>query len=434
MINFYPAVCCLSHPSIIYVRRFYFFIAVLLVGQAWTFAWVLQPVPFSDWAYYWEAARGNVSYERGGVLLYVLKAFQWLGLSAHYTATLLNLTFALVILVVLYHGSRETIKLGATLACLYLLLIGPYFSVVQFDLSSTAVLIAGFYFLSVEGDTVKRRTMALTSFLLIAVAVSSRPQFLLVLVAFGAFVTLGCLIFARKNMSAAKRASSSAVILIAASLAGFAIDSALRSSAGRADAVRTTSGVTLYAGLLSSGAERPWCGHWSEVATRDAREDAKLPLFQAISGRLAQRPVTYWVSVARCKATGILLPTAYALSWSMGAPSVAERVERDELNHNLRSWMHLMYRGEHYAYLLLLLSIYGIFFIALYRDILKKNVTSAIGLLSWIAAFWSVHLVFEIQARYFLPLFLTLPIFATGLFHPLFMPRIYSQSDSRATS
>lgn len=117
--------------------------AALLVFVAVASALVIKPLPFSDWTYYWEAARGTVGYERGGVLVYALRGLQLLQLPPYATALILNLGAAAILLGVASRAERTRTGVATWLVYLYLLAIAPYYAVVQFDLAATALLCAG---------------------------------------------------------------------------------------------------------------------------------------------------------------------------------------------------------------------------------------------------------------------------------------------------
>ena len=344
----------------------------------------------------------------------MLRALQKLPLAPYAVMLLINLASALVILAIAYRADGRRIGLASALVYAYLLAITPYFAVVQFDLSATALLCAGFGFLALDAPAARRPWVILAATLLVAGAVSSRPQFLLVLLVFAALVTAAAA-FARGTGSASRRrAMLAAGALLAATLLGFAADSALRSGAGRAEAVRTNSGVTLYAGLLSSETSPPTCGHWSPEATRDARADAHLPLVEAVSARLRAEPSTHWIAVVQCKSGAIALPGAYALSWSLGSPNVAERFSAQGEDRHLQAAAPYLYRVEHLGYYALTLLIYAAALIASVQRARQHRWLWALLPVLWVASFWLVHSVFEIQARYFLSLFVVLPLLSAS--------------------
>jgi len=383
---------------------------VTLVAALW--AYVLRPMPFSDWAYYWQVAQGVVSYERGGVMVFVLRFLQVLGLAPFQAALVMNVIAAIAILSVAWRWSGRRCGLALMLVAAYLLAITPYFSVVQFDLPATSMLVVGLGCLVLAAG--ERRSVASTglALLLVALAVSSRPQFLLVLVVFAGLLVPASLPLRRLASPAGSLRVP--VVLLLGAMSGFSIDSALRAGAGRADAVRTTSAVTLYAGLLSSGTTRPGCGHWSPLATYDARADAARPLPVAIQRRLALRPTAYWLAVVGCKAPSIGLPSSFALSWSLGGPLASDG--DPSLQHRLKSgaWPEALFRIEGWTYRALVVLIYLHAATMVVRHLGRRRWFPVILPVAWLASYWIVHAVFEIQGRYFLSLFLLLPLLARG--------------------
>ncbi|MCE7032796.1 hypothetical protein LY625_09260 [Lysobacter sp. GX 14042] len=406
--------------------------ALLLVAAAAGWATAIRPQPFSDWLYYWEAARGAIAYERGGIMLFVLRVLQKLPLAPYAVMLLINLASALVILAIAYRADGRRIGLASALVYAYLLAITPYFAVVQFDLSATALLCAGFGFLALDAPAARRPWVILAATLLVAGAVSSRPQFLLVLLVFAALLGTTAAMARAALFTTRRPTMLSALVLMVGALLGFAGDSALRAQAGRSEAVRTNSGVTLYAGLLSSGTSPPTCGHWSLQAMRDARADAHLPLQRAVSTRLRQQPPGHWLEVMRCKAGMIVFPEAYALSWSLGAPDVVDRLAAVDGDTHLQATAAYLYRIEDLGYRVLLVLIYAFALAAVVRSARKGQWLPAMLPLFWLASFWLVHAIFEIQARYFLSLFVVLPLMAVSSTHRNgnYVPRESAWADS----
>lgn len=382
--------------------------AALLAAVATTWAFVIKPLPFSDWDYYWKAAEGTISYERGGVLVFALRLLQALSLPPYATALVMNLIAALALLILAHRVDGARIGITAILVLVYLLAITPYYAVVQFDLPATALLCGGLYLLMPDTIGGQRAWHVIAAVLLVSFAVSSRPQFFLVLLVFGTLLMFAAVLAARFRGLLTNKAAIVATVLIGAALLGFAIDSAMRADAGRSEAVRTNSAVTLYAGLLSSGTSRPGCGYWSEQATREARADAALPLAQAVSGRLKEQPMRHWLAVVRCKVPDIVLPASYALSWSLGAPDVTERINASEHEQQLSALSTRLYRMERLGYGAVLILIYAFTAMVIVRRVRDQRWIAALLPALWVLSYWLVHSIFEIQPRYFLGLFLIL--------------------------
>lgn len=388
--------------------------AALLVLVSATWAFAVRPAPFSDWAYYWDAALGVVGYERGGILLFILRMLQAIDLRPFAAALVMNMAAALAIMAITYRAEGSRVGVATILVTAYLFAITPFHSVVQFDLPATALLFGGIYLLAIRSYPGAKGWPTVAGVTLVALAVSSRPQFLLILLCFSTILVLGVVIPGRLAGRQATPATTLAVALAAAALLGFAMDSALRAQADRSEAVRTNSAVTLYAGLLSSGVSPPACGHWSRRATRDARADARLPVLEAVAGRLQEKPLEHWLSVLACKIPGILLPSPYSLSWSLGAPNVVERLDDPGQLQQLTRWAPQLYRLEFWVYRGLLVLIYGYVGLVVVLRARKRQWAAAALPVFWLVSYWAVHSVFEIQARYFLSLFLVMPLLATG--------------------
>src|SRR5690606_32583437 len=286
--------------------------------------------------------------------------------------------------------------------------IVPYYAVVQLDMAATALACAGMCLLAVEAVRGLRPWRVVAAVALVAAAVSSRPQFLLVLSVFAGLAVVAIAWLGAPGNVSRRRAVAMAGMLLAATWLGFGIDSALRADAGRAGAVRTTSGVTLYAGLLSSDTVPPTCGHWNERATHDARADAGAPLLQAVSARLQSEPPSHWLSVIGCKMPAVVLPRSYALGWSLGAPNVQARIQASADPARWQAWSARLHGIERLGYMALLAALYCFTGVAVARCSTRRQWLFAALPVAWIASFWLVHAVFEIQPRYFLSLFLLL--------------------------
>ena len=383
--------------------------ALAIAATMWAFA--IRPEPFSDWAYYWQAASGAVAYERGGLLLFVLGGLQAMSLPPHVAALALNLPAAIFVGWLAHRADGHRFGMAAMLVFAYLFTLVPYYAVVQLDVAATALACAGMCLLAVEAVRGPRPWRVIAAVALIAAAVSSRPQFLLVLTVFAGLVAVAVAWLGASGNVPRRRAVAMAGMLLAATWLGFGIDSALRADAGRAGAVRTTSGVTLYAGLLSSDTVPPTCGHWNERATHDARADAGAPLLQAVSARLQSEPPSHWLSVIGCKMPAVVLPRSYALGWSLGAPNVQARIQASADPARWQAWSARLHGIERLGYMALLAALYCFTGVAVARRSTRRQWLFAILPVAWIATFWLVHAVFEIQPRYFLSLFLLLPFF-----------------------
>lgn len=380
---------------------------VTLAAGVGTAIW-LDPVPFSDWEYYWRAASDLSRYERGGALMLVLGLFKVAGLSPAATAVLFNLPFVAGVLWCAWRVDRTRHGVFALFVALGCILLAPYLALVQLDFSASVLLAIGLVLLlgshdGLRGSVVTRRVAALV---LIAVACSTRPQFVLILPVFAGLVWLAAFVLSRRVPDAGL--TWAAVVLVAGSVAGFALDSGLRAYADRSAAVRYSSGVTLYAGLLASGTSQG-CGRWSPDATNMARADMDRPVLEAVAYRLSSKPARHWLSVKRCKLPHIVRPESFAMSWVLVSPNVAERLEQQPQSRT--TWLAWrIHRGLDRLWMSFVLVCYAfVIWLALQPRVpaLWRWVPPA-----WLVSFWSVHLVFEIQGRYFLGTFLILPLLA----------------------
>jgi hypothetical protein len=384
------------------VKVSFLLVGVVLAALGAGLALWLQPAPHSDWLYYWTAAGSPSRYERGGLGLWLLAIPKAAGLDPVASSLLLNIASAWY---VLWMGWRSDLTRWRALALLvagYLLLIAPFFGLVQLDLFAATMLAAAFG--RVLQPAAMRGAMRIAAaVLMVAAAVSTKPQYALTLWVLLGLLALPCLAWKPPTVAKALLA-----VLLAGSLLGFGLDSGLRSLSGRTDAIRTNSAVTLYGGLLVSRIEG--CGYWSVEAAEAAKADLSKPLVVAVRDRLAAKPVSHWISIIRCKWPQIVRPPPFALYWLVESPNVRARIEADAMRDEINTRYRQAIRAERILYGWLTAMI-----------LLASAVTCALAwrrggrLLAllpvfWVLSFWIVHLVFEIQGRYFLGMFLIVPI------------------------
>lgn len=200
-------------------------------------------------------------------------------------------------------------------------------------------------------------------------------------------------------------------MLLAGSVLGFSADLGLRHLGERSESVRTVSGVTLYAGLLVAE-PGPTCGYWSPEAMQAARDDLGKPLLSAVGERLAARPASHWCEVLACKLPRILWPEPYALYWLTAAPSVQEFLAPLRADPRFEGRYQGAFVAERWVYDKLLVLAWAALAIAAVLAWRRGGRFAALLILAWPASFWAVHLVFEIQGRYFLGLYLLAPLVA----------------------
>jgi hypothetical protein len=316
---------------------------------------------------------------------------------------LLNLPSMVVLLWVAYRVDQSSGKGYAQLIFGYLWLISPFYGIVQLDLVAAALLALAVW-LTLR-PKILRLSIALGAVLLVAASVSTKPQLALVL-----WVLCGLLLAVRlwRWRVWIRPIDFFLLVLLTGSLIGFASDYAIRTLAGRSDSMRTTSAVTLYSGLLVSGTERG-CGYWSVQAGEAAKADMDRPLIDAVVSRITTQPASHWLQVIACKTPQIVLPPPYALYWLVESPNVMERLhtstQREYWQHIYvlaRAVERLAYAGLAFAILVAVLvtGVKG----------WRRYSPFAILAPAWVLAFWLVHAVFEIQGRYFLPMFTLAPI------------------------
>lgn len=389
---------------------FVFSMGLLYVASATAMALAFLPTPHSDWALYWQTAGDLSAYERGGLGWWLLALPKALGLPPALAALVINLAAGLAVLWLAWWVDPGRHRVRVALAGIYLCLLAPYAGIVQLDLFAAAGVAAAFA-LSARAVVNPGRPMAwLGAAACLAVAVSTKPQY--ALLAWAIVLLLAWPAWRWRRSS--PWAPAFVAVLLAGSLAGFAIDQGQRKLGDRDQALRTSSAVTLYAGLLVSADRNepraPRCGYWTPAAAAAAREDLHKPLAVAVRDRLAARPATHWLSVIGCKLPQVVRPPAFALDWLISSPSVQARLDPSTLEPRARARLLRAQRVEAWLYaatsVLMLLALATASASAWRRGWRF----GALLPLAWVAAFWGVHLVFEIQGRYFLGLYLLSPL------------------------
>lgn len=377
-------------------------VALVVLGLLWTL-W-FWPAPFSDFFLYWDEAGGTAAYERGGAGVLVFALVRRFLSAPQWAALFVNLSAAVFLLWLFWRCDTTRWRVFAHLGALYLLLITPYFALVQIDLIATAWLAACWTLLLRPPQGWPGWLSWGLGLSLGVAAVSTRPQFALTMsVLVGMLVVLWLALDSRRGTKVLLALSATLALVVAI---GFSLDLWARYAAGTGERVRTSSAVTLYSGLLATEAGS-WCGGWTPAASQAALEDRDKPLSVAMSERLAAHPAGHWLGIIQCKLTRVvLLPRPFALFWLAppGADAVsldAEQRRRLDVVEALRPWERALYR-------LLTLAIYlGVVVVAIRR---RRVGGLALVPIAWALSFWLVHLVFEAQERYFLATIALLPL------------------------
>lgn len=379
--------------------------ALVLSALFWTI-WI-WPTPFSDFRLYWEEAGGTVAYERGGVGVLLLAIARRVSGQPQWAALIVNLPAAVFLLWLMWRCDTTQRRLFAHLGAICLLLIAPYFGMVQIDFVAATCLAICFTLL-LRPSARWLCGLGYGAALLIGIAaVSTRPQFALTLGVLSGILVLLWLVFDRRRDSHTLLLPSATLALVA--VVGLSLDMLVRHAAGTGDRVRTSSVVTLYSGLLAAE-PGSWCGGWTPGATQAALEDRDKSLQVAIVERIAARPAGHWFEVMQCKLTRVvLMPKPFALYWVIAdlnenavQPLSASDQRRLAFVTVLRPIEDGLYRGAE------LLS----YIAAVAVSIANRRRLGAAALLpvAWLLSFWTVHLVFEAQERYFLATILLLPL------------------------
>lgn len=375
----------------------------IVLGAWW------HPEPHSDWLYYWNAAGVASAYERGGVGLWLLAIPKWLGASPLTAALLLNISVLGWLSWLAYRLDSSRWPWLAQVVVAALFLIVPFVPIVQLDLLAVAGLATAFWLLADGCLALAARWRVLLVLLAIIIGVSTKPQFALVL---WTLVSLGLLLCLMPFARTRTRNSSRRVLLVllAGSILGFAADMGLRQLSGRTEQIRTSSAVTLYGGLLvSSDQPDQGCGYWSVRAAEAAKEDLASSLTEAVVNRLQARPVEHWLSVMKCKAPEILNPPPFALYWLIESPNVRAAIDSSPDASGFQRHYLKALAVERYVYGWLKIIVLLTCVLTMLRVWRKDRLLALLPVL-WPISFWCVHLIFEIQGRYFLGLFLLAPM------------------------
>jgi hypothetical protein len=389
-------------------RWFLFAAWAAVVGSGAALGLWLRPEPHGDWAYYWLASDALRLYERGGAGLWVLGALKTLGLAPIAAALLLNALSVAMLLWAMRRSDTSRWRVPTLLMVAYLLAIVPFLGgLVQLDMIATACVAMGISLAQVPVARWSRAVNLVVACTLVALGVSTKQQYALIVWGMAAlFVPCWWLLRHRDTRAAATLMG----VLLVGSFAGFGIDLAARSASERStDSLRTTSAVTLYSGLLVSSTAFE-CGKWTEAAGPAARADMGKPLHVAVLDRLRSHPPRHWLAVMACKTPRIVHPDSFAVYWLLQAPSVVAAMEqRHGKDDYARKYVHV-HRTEERLYSLLTWVMLAFAFGAAVWSWRRGQPMLALLAVLWVLAFWGVHLVFEIQGRYFLGMYLILPL------------------------
>lgn len=397
-------------PARNFAPAFVLSMGLLYVASATVMALAFQPTPHSDWALYWQTAGDPSAYERGGLGWWLLALPKALGLTPVLAALAINLVAGLAVLWLAWWVDPGRYRVRVALGAIYLCLLVPYAGIVQLDLFAAAGVAAAFALSARAAENPGRPIAWLGAAACLAAGVSTKPQY--ALLAWAMVLVLAWPAWRWRRPS--PWAPVFVAMLLAGSLAGFAIDQGQRKLGDRDQALRTSSAVTLYAGLLvSADSNEPYaarCGYWTPAAAEAAREDLHKPLPIAVRDRLAARPAAHWLSVLGCKLPQVVRPPAFALDWLLSSPSVQARLQPSAPGSVAQSRLYRARRAEAWLYAATSLLLLAGLVLAATQAWRRGQRFGALLPLAWIAAFWGVHLVFEIQGRYFLGLYLLAPL------------------------
>lgn len=378
---------------------------VSLIGTALALRW--RPSPHSDWHYYWSAAGNPADYERGGLTLWLLAIPKSLGIPPEIAALVLNLPAVIALGWLAYRADGGRWKIHAQALMAYLLLITPFMGIVQLDVAAAAQLAIGLWLALNHDIALPARVRQLLALAAIVFAVSTKPQYALILWTMTGLAAIAWMLFCRRRSDALPILFG---LLLVGSMIGFATDMGMRHVSGRTQQIRTSSAVTLYGGLLVSSEQRAErCGYWSEKAAEAAKQDLGKPLADAVFDRLRAQPIGHWLSVIRCKIPEIVRPVPYALYWLIESPNVRTAINAsprhasiDAAYEKALKWERRMYRLVTAFILLMVLWVT----VHLWRRLPGMAMLPML----WVLSFWLVHAAFEIQGRYFLGMFVIAPL------------------------
>ena len=112
----------------------------------------------------------------------------------------------------------------------------------------------------------------------------------------------------------------------------------------------------------------------------------------------------------RCKLPQIVSPPPYAMYWLMESPSVRASREAHPARANFEHQYQRAIVLEQKCYTLVTWAILLATLVVGVRLWRRGEPLAALFGVLWVLAFWGVHLVFEIQGRYFLGMYLLLPL------------------------
>ena len=355
---------------------------------------VVKPLPTSDFIYYWELASDLSIYHKGGIIGFIYAPLKAMGLAPYWAALFINSFFFVLASAATWLGfkSKHARKhvLGQLLMTLGLAMFGfwnaAYAGIVNADFPNVALLIVATRAFSIYGSRVNNKWGLIIGGIGIYLAVALRVKTGLAL---GIIVAMMVLFHFRTFIKNNKFRLFILTICIAVGFAAVT-EIALRKQSQRPEDVARQGRLQLYTGILHTSTG-PMVGRWTREAFDKTLEELDLPLSEVFHKHLSVKSKRYileiigekWITVLKYDDFAYRELLAFGVRHRDYAPEDLEIVKPNEILEE-----QLV---ELFKWLVYLSIVYALVF---------RKSKIFIAPFAIYSAFFLLHGVFEIQARY----------------------------------
>lgn len=355
---------------------------------------VVRPLPTSDFKYYWDLASDLSIYHKGGIIGFIYAPFKQLGLEPYWAALMVNGFFFVLTSIATWLSFNKN-KHAKHLISQFLMTLGlamfgfwnaAYAGMVNADFPNVALLIISTRAYSIYGTKMSNKWGLIIGGIGIYLAVALRVKTGLAL---GIIVSILVLV----NFKTIIQKNKLRLFIITVCIAvGFAAvtEITLRHQSLRQEDVARQGRLQLYTGILHTS-KGPMVGRWTKEAYDKTLEELDLSMTEVLHKHLSVKSKTYlmslvgekWLTVLRYDDFAYRELLAFGVRHRQYTPEDLEIVKPNEI---LEEQLVECFK------ILVYLSI-------LFTLIFNKSKVRIIPFAIYFA-FFLLHGIFEIQARY----------------------------------
>jgi len=364
-----------------------FFLFILFIFSSIKVSYLFKIEPFSDFYLYWLTSLNFSYYLKGGFIIFFYSFFsQILKWKPWLSAYFINISFLILLYFLIYKEffkiNNLSIKIYGIIFLIFSNLITiPFVSFVNTDIPAFILFIYFFYFFFKKKNI---KILTLSAFFAFLFS-SMRIQLFLILSIFLVF-----LMFFSKYY---KINIFFLIFILFFSLSGFLLHVSLLKFNKNSQIKKIDRMVPLYSGLLTTEID-DYCGSWTSKAVLEVKKDINKKLFHILSERLKQIKLN---KIILCKLKKIIFYDSIFSNW---LNYYAYNVVSLKSNNFIINFFEKV--DKIFLYFIKTLIFLWLFF---YRDKKIKFIRFLFFILT--LSFFLVHIVLEIQPRYFYPYYLT---------------------------